>query len=732
MGSVTRQLQLISCLLIAVSLNSQTTPGHRPRIALVLEGGGALGFAHIGVIRYLEEHRIPVDLVVGTSMGGLVAGFYATGQSAAQIEQLTKEIDWDQVMSGWTAFQDLSYRRKEDRVAFPNRLEFGLKNKKLRFPSGLNSGHQTGLVIDRAVLAYSNEANFDKLPIPFRCVATDITEGREKVFGGGSIADALRATMAIPGVFAPVTVNGHTYADGGAVDNLPVDVARAAGAEIVIAVYLDAGPPDISAYDSFLSLAARNVSIMVSANELRNIAAADVLISADLHGFASFSFNSGHEIIPRGYAAAQKKREMLAKLALDERQWQAYLSERDSRIRKELPVPQFVEVRSNNAYYSESLKESLEKYAAKPIDEPKLEASLTRLTGTGVMSSVGYSLVYRQGRPGLEVQTYEKNYGPPLLDLGFAINGANPDNVLFGMFARLTFINVGTYRAEWRNDAFFGSTYGVRSEYYLPFSRTSKWFVAPHVYAISDAFNTYSGQDRTAQYRIEHDGLGADIGYEISPRSEVRVGQDLLWLKTIRKISSDPFPNLSEREGLTSMTYRYLGADNTQIPRSGLTIEAGFNWNQLRADLESFPQASLRSTFFLPVSKRGSLLFAASGGTTFGVGTAALGLQSFSLGGPLRLGAYGQNEVLANQFVLAQSGYEHKILPLSPLVGEGLYAIGLIEVGKVYGNSTVASTLPYDGTIALAARTVIGPVFFGGSLGNDNHRKWWFGVGRIF
>jgi predicted acylesterase/phospholipase RssA len=519
-------------------------PSHpRPHIALVLEDGSALGFAHIGVIRYLEEHRIPVDMVVGTSMGGLAGGFYATGRSAAEIEQLTDEIDWDQVLSGLTAFQDLSFRRKEDRVAFPNRLEFGFKHKKFSVPSGLNAGHQTGLVIDRTVLAYSDLLDFDSFPIAFRCVATDISLGREKIFDHGSVSDALRATMAIPGVFAPVVVDGHVYTDGGAVDNLPVDVAKRAGADIVIAVYLDAGPLDPAAYNSLLSVAARNISIMVSANELRNMAAADVLVSVDVHGFASFDFELSKQIIPKGYEAAQKKQQMLATLSLNEGDWSRYLAQRNTRVRTNFPVPRFIEVQSANAYYSESLKESLSHFAGRPIDPAALERSLTRLTGTGVMSSVGYSLTQKQGQSGLEVTTYEKNYGPPLLNLGISIDGSDPDNVLFGMAGRLTFLNLGGYRAEWRSDAFFGSTYGARSECYRPFSHASKWFVAPHIYAISAAFNDYSGNDRLAEYRLERDGIGADVGYELSPRSELRLGEGLLWFKTIKKISNDPFPN---------------------------------------------------------------------------------------------------------------------------------------------------------------------------------------------
>ena len=705
---------------------------------MVLEGGGALGFAHIGVIRYLEEHHIPVDLVVGTSMGGLVAGLYATGRSPADIQQLTGDIDWDEVLSGRTGFQHLNFRRKEDRQDFPNRLEFGLKHKKFTFPAGLNSGHQVGLVLDRATLAYQHNLNFDNLPIPFRCVATDITEGQEKIFDRGSISQALRATMSIPGVFAPVTIDGHVYTDGGAVDNLPVDVAKQAGADIVIAAYLDPGPVDPATYNSILSIAARNVSIMISANELHNMKAADVLLSADLSGFNSFDFKRGNEIIPKGYQAAEKKRQMLKGFALNDKDWQEYIAARNAKVQRDVPIPQFLRVNTTNPDYRRALTESLAQYVDKAIDPPQLENSLTQITGGGYMSSLGYSVTDKLGQPGLDIRTYEKNYGPPFVNVGINIDGADPDNVLFGMAARLTFLDLGGYRSEWRSDAYFGSTYGADSEYYRPFSWRSKFFYAPRIFAGSSPFNIYGGHSRLFQYRVERDGLGFDLGYAINARSEFRIGEALQWFKSVRKIGDDTAPDTSQRQVVSSMRYRYFGTDNIVLPRRGVNIEASANWYQQSQGYPNFPQAELKVSYFQPISKNGSVIFIGSAGSTFGTSSLDLELQSFSLGGPFRLGAFGENELLGSRYFLAQGGYEHRLLSFSPLLGEGLYAVGLFEAGKVsdplinVSGFGLEPDVPLDGSFALVARTALGPIFVGGSVGNGDHRKWWFGVGHVF
>jgi NTE family protein len=178
-------------------------PKDRPRIGVALEGGGALGLAHIGVLEWFEEHHIPVDYVAGTSMGGLVGGFYATGMSPAELQKLIAGVDWNAVLGDATPYEDLSYRRKEDQRAYPNAFILGLRNG-LSLPAGLNSGHQIGLLIDRITLPYYKLVSFDALPTPFRCVATDIVSGQQVVFEEGSLAEALRSTMSIPGALAPV------------------------------------------------------------------------------------------------------------------------------------------------------------------------------------------------------------------------------------------------------------------------------------------------------------------------------------------------------------------------------------------------------------------------------------------------------------------------------------------------------------------------------------------------
>src|SRR5215471_4837609 len=335
-----RFLRLAFVLLCALALMYQqparpqeTAPQRsRPKIGVALEGGGALGLAHIGVLAWFEEHHIPIDYVAGTSMGGLVGGLYASGKSPRELEEIVAAQKWDVIIGGQTPYQDLSYRRKEDSRDYPTFLQLGLK-KGLSLPSALNAGHQISLLIDRETLPYADVKSFDDLPIPYRCVATDLVSGKEIVFKDGNLSQAIRASMSIPGVFKPVRNGDEVLVDGGLVGNLPTDVVRQMGADVVIAVHLEIAPVKAEDIQSFFSVLGRSVDVIIRENELRGLSAADLVVKIDLHSYSSMDYSKSKSIIEEGVSAAQEKRAVLEPFALKEPDWQAYLSGRDARRR---------------------------------------------------------------------------------------------------------------------------------------------------------------------------------------------------------------------------------------------------------------------------------------------------------------------------------------------------------------------------------------------------------------
>lgn len=702
----------------------------RQKIGLVFEGGGALGLAHIGVIHWLEDHHIPVDYVAGTSMGGLVGGLYASGLSADEIKDFVHRIDWDVVLSGQLPFQALGYRRKEDKLVYPNRLEFGLKGG-FSLPGGLNSGAAVYLLFDRTMLPYWDLKSFDDLPIPFRCVATELNTGQPHVFEDGSLPRALRSTMSIPGVFAPVADGNNLYADGAAVDNLPVDVARSMGAQVIISSYLDSGPPAPNSLNSMVGVAGRNVSVMVAANEVKSLKDSNIVISSDVSKYGALEFSKTDEIIPVGEKAAALMSAELEKYALNDADWAVYVAQRQARRRIKVPIPQFVEVSGLHGVQQKQVNTAFQKYVGHTIDPSKLEKSIADLQGTGLYSAINYNIVDRDGKPGLIIRPQTKTYGPPFMNAGITILANDSNNVQFGIGARATFYNLLGPGSELRVDGGVGQVAGLSGELFKPLRPGSHAFIAPHAYLAHQINPYYSGTEQLAQYKDRKNGLGVDLGYMFNARTELRVGEDIQWYSETSTIGTPAGNEFSIVPLVTNIRFQYLGQDDYMLPTQGTFMTTTYNYYTKRPfDSGGYSQMTGRVEHFFPIRSSGFITSTAQGGTSFGAD--GLGLAGLTLGGPLRLSAYGRNELLGSDYFLGQIGYLHKIVQLNPVFADAIYAGGFYEIGKMYGANSQTPTLPNDVTGVVVIKTLIGPVFAGLSIGDSDHRKWYFGLGRVF
>src|SRR5271168_535943 len=365
----TQSLFLLCILTTSNYSRPQELPPHgktgHPKLGLVLEGGGALGLAHIGVITWMEEHRIPVSYVAGTSMGGLVGGMYATGLSPAEVRQLINGIDWDQVLSGVTPFRDLSFRRKQDAHDFPGQLEFGLRDG-LQFPSGFNTGQEVNLVLDNVALPYSEIQSFNDLPIPFAYVATDLVSGKPHVFRDGSLSLAMRSTMSLPGIFTPVRSGKHLYADGFLLDNLPIDVGKEMGADVVLGIHLETAPMDPNTNLSSFGVLGQSISVMSAVNVMRSMEQADLLIVVPLQKYTSLDYNKADAIIKLGYDAAASKASVLSAFSVSEAEWEDYLAKRNAR-RKTTPIPKFVQVRGTSPQMAKAMEKQMSPLVGQPV-----------------------------------------------------------------------------------------------------------------------------------------------------------------------------------------------------------------------------------------------------------------------------------------------------------------------------------------------------------------------------
>jgi NTE family protein len=718
-------------------------PAGRPRIGLVLEGGGALGLAHIGVITWLEEHHIPVSYVAGTSMGGLVGGVYATGRSPAEVRDLVSSIPWNTVLRGQVPFKNLTFRRKEDDYDYPGSIEFGLK-KGLQFPAGFNTGQEVSFILDRVALPYSTIRNFDELPIPFACVGTDLVASKQYVFRSGPLSVALRSTMSLPGVFTPVRADGHVFADGGLLDNLPVDVAKQMGADIVIAVYLDSAPMGPDEQLSSFGVLGRSISVMIAANEVHSIEAADLLISVPVAKYTTMDYAQAPGLIKAGYEAAQGKAKVLERFAVDDATWEKYLADRNAR-RRTTPEPKFVEVAGTDKSNAKAIqKEFAAVVVNQPIDIPAIQNAIQNVQGDGLYSSINYRMVDKDGTPGLLVSATEKSYAPPIVRPQITLDGSQYNNVLFSIGGRITFMNVGGYGTELRNDVIAGSQYGIRTEYYRPLRAGSRWFVAPRGLFDSNEFNAYTSSGSLASiYRVKEGGGGVDLGYTIGRSGEIRVGYESGYVRYSLQVGEDTEPTVSGREGFSRFQYTLLHTDDPVIPTRGQIASFRTQWFDAYPSPSSlitiagFPLTQGDFTQFIPLTDRTTFIFEGDGGTVYTTSNARIGLPVFNLGGPTTFAAYGTNEILANQYFLGQLGVLRQLKELPPFLGNKLYLQGRFDIGTFQEVSTPLGQpaqyrVPGDVAAGLVVNTIFGPAVIGGAVGDAGHHRIFFSLGRIF
>ena len=712
-------------------------PQKRPTVGLVLSGGGARGFAHIGVLKVLEANRIPVDYIGGASMGALIGALYAMGKSPAEMERLVGTLNWEQLLQPSTSVENLSFRRKEDRRNIPAPVTLKGKPNDLKLPNALNSGHEIGLLIDRLTLPYASIGSFDDLPIPFRAVGTDMVNGNSVTLENGSLSRALRATMSIPGVFSPVEVDGRILADGGLVNNIPTDVVKAMGADILIVVNIETQLGSRESLESLPGVLAQTINISTLDNSRRNLRQADFIIAPDLENYSLTSFADGAKIIELGFKGAEQKVVLLKGLALDEADWQAHLENRRRRALPDIPpVPTFVAIDGSDADAERTIREKLgDKYLNRPLDAANQDAlarDLSDLKGTGRFDALDYGLTNRNGATGLLIrsgQIGETPSKPTRLELGIDVNSVESDTVNFNFIARLTFFDIGRSGTEWRNDLRLGSNNYLATEYFRPLGKT-RFFIAPRASFERRRIAIFAESNRIAEYLSQNIQAGIDIGYSFNPQSELRAGYTIGYQNVSRRIGDPLLPNLKGGYNAFGLRYVYDGLDKAQISTRGIlsrnTLDYYFDGPGTDG---AFTQAETRNFSFNAFGKRNTLIAFGGGGTTFG-GTPSP-IRQFTLGGPFRLGGYGYDEFRANNYIQGGFGILHNPEFFPSFLGGKTYLGAWYEAGSAFEKFTDAR-FRQSVTGGAIVETPFGPVFVGGSVNASGRGRFYFSFGRLF
>jgi len=737
---------LLGCLLPALITGSaqsaaadektaESAQKKRPKICLVLSGGGARGAAHIGVLKVLEEYRVPIDCIAGTSMGALVGAGYATGSSVSDLEQLSREINTELLYKENPPRQEQSIRRKIDDTLNFIGPEFGVDKNGLRLSKGVVSGVQLETVL-RKLGKVNGFHHFDRLPIPFRAVATDLVTGKAVIFSKGEIANVMRASMSVPGAVAPAEFDGMMLVDGMLTGNLPVEVARQMGADVVIAV--NVGTPLLTREQlgSLLGVTSQMLSILTEQNVERSLKALrpnDVLITPELEGFSTSDFDVLPEIVPRGEAAAREVAKQLAKLSMSTLEYAALRKRQSTIVRPEEPVIdqiQFAEMKHVNPA---SALGTIETKAGQQVDQEVLDKDMLRLYGTGDYEHVNYKYRDADGKTTLLVDTVEKTWGPNYLRFGVSLYGDSTGESYYDFLVsyRMTWLN--RLGAEWRTDVQIGQNNFLETEFYQPLRTDGLFFVAPYLRAGQHSDVFYEGEVKLAEYDVTQRVAGLDLGSHFYRYGEARLG--ILGGYTDAKLATGPDSAQLEENPVRerAIRFRALGdqLDSALFPRSGWRLQLQvYDSNAALGADNPYTRWDLNGSAAYSVGEH-TINFGIQGAGKIGSNPLPA-YNQVTWGGFLRQSGYANGQLHGGDLNYGRAMYYHRILRGGLL--EGAYGGVSVEYGKI-SNAPAFGATPGEmvsGAAFAGMDTAVGPAYLGYGRTKDGFSSYYFSLGRPF
>ena len=732
----------------------QTSPQRpRPKIGLVLSGGGARGLSHVGVLKVLERARVPIDMVAGTSMGAIVGGLYASGMNADVLEAELLKVNWDAVFASRVARQELSQRRKEEDFEVSPVLEFGMRDGEVRVPLGALSGRGLEGLLRRYTLPSRLTRDFDALRIPFRAVATDMETGLPVVLRDGDLALALRSSMSVPGVFAPTEVGGRILGDGGLVNNLPVDVARAMGADVVIVVNIGTPLSGREALGSLGGLTGQMINILTEQNvrqSLTALAPQDVLITPQLGKLTAADFVKTRELIDLGEQGALPQLGQLSALALSEAQYAQWRAEH-------APKPA-AKVRLAEIGFQGSAYTSPQRYASQlesklggEFDEDKAERDARRLAASGDYTRADFKLVTGANGDALIFDLEDKPWGPHYfrvgLDMSTDFRGDSRFNIKISHNRHWLDAN-GT---EWRNRVQIGDVPLAFTELYHPLKWTggisNDWFVAGYAQAERRVFKVYNNDsgDEQGSYLQSQGQLGVDLGQLWGEFGQLRLGVSSLLLRSSPKILAASYTGPQKSVTTVETGLRFSAVvdqlDFANFPQHGYRLQGEAVAGQdrvLGSSGSSLTGSANAAASFNRVEARATAV-RAWGAHTLNVhlraqhlgGKAAADLGRFTLGGFHDLSGYKLGQIDGNEVLFARLTYYRRLNDV-PLFTRGLFIGGTLEAGNAWrqASDVSLSSLRSGFSLFFGADTGLGPVYLGLTHAPKGSTGLYFLVGK--
>jgi NTE family protein len=704
----------------------------RPRVGLVLAGGGAKGGAHVGVLKVLEEMHVPIDCIAGTSMGALAGGGYASGIPADQLQTFIDGIDWKRVVGGVGTRGLKPIEEKRQGVTYSNQLQLGIQNSQIVFAPGLFNTSAIDDLLRGFVGKAREQADFSRLPIPFRAVATDMVSGRMVVLDHGDLATAMRASMALPGVFAPVTRDKEILADGGLVRNIPVDVARSLCADVVIVVNLVSPPADPDELKAPGQLLGRTVELMIEANErlqLQSLTPQDVRIDVPMGDIGTGDFERMSETIALGVAAARRVAPQIARYAISPTEYVAWRSKvtSDQGIESRVDTIKFAKMKRVNPQYLNQLA------GIKPGDTVTTETlsqSVERMAAVEDIDSVSYELTGDPDHATLEWLPYEKSWAPDYIkvDLGMYASTSGDDRS-FALYLQHDRTWINSLGAQWRNEIQFGTSQFLSTSFYQPLDVAQRFFVEPKAFGNQVFENVFYDGNDVARYQFGDLGGRLDFGVNLGNVAQVRVGYLATQRSAEVETGSPLLPQLHVRDAGIATSAVLDTRDTPFGATRGVVAELEyFKSDAAFGAQRDWQRAEFGVGFALPF-RSDILRVAVAGGSNLGSNLPADRL--FTLGGPVSLAGEELDALRVAGYWTLSASYLWQIKDIFALRGQALYAGVRLQDIEVY-QSIDDNSHGQIGSVSvfITGRTLVGPVTLGVAATTANAHTLWISFGR--
>jgi NTE family protein len=708
-------------------------PEGRPRIGLVLGGGGARGIAHIAVLRQLEAMHVPVDCIAGTSMGALVGAMYASGMSVDDIEKTVLGLDWPRLFDDSLERPERSFRRKHDDELVVSAPGVGVGRKGVKIAGGILGGERILLLFSELVEPVSTIEDFDHLPIPFRAVAADINDGEPVVIQGGDLALAMRASMSLPGLFPPVQIGDRILVDGGIARNLPIDVAKQMGADIVIAV--DVGTPlatlDRSA--SALAITSQLTGLMTVGNtrvQIATLSARDLLLTPALGDtVTTASFDKGAEALRIGREAAEAAAPRLAGLAIGDAAYAQHVSTRTGR-QSSPPVIEFVRLDNQSRYRDAVILSRVHVPLGQPLDSQALETSMHQVYGMNTLSQSTYEVVHEGDRTGVVLHVVEKSQGPNYLEVGLSassdLDGRSNFNFRFGVLQS----PINDLGGELRYLAQVGDEPGLLAEYYQPLGARGRFFFGTRAeYESRKIINFDSQGEPTSEYDAHQTGLTLTGGVEFGNYGGLVLGLRRYSGNAQLQVGDPSLPDVDYDIGEYFVEGTVDRLDSAYLPRQGHSLRLRYTRStpSLGAD-NDFEQVDFDGVAARRFGRHSVLAGLRYHATISGIAP----LQSlYRLGGFSRLSGYQPNELTGQDYALVMAGYSYEI---GKLLGQEATAGALLEYGNAWQRRSDMGwdSAQLNGSVYVGFDSWLGPILLGAGAREGGERTVFFEVGHRF